>query len=306
LTSSPQAKGLSVDDDLSYAERIGGGTKGSPWRASEQQRASERYPALEAKSGMGGWSPLPGQGEPYADCGQKRYRGCLNVAEHPAGLNGRPPGMAYLEIYPRSCFRAQCPTCFNNWIRREAARAEHRLRSCKTKERPIHVVVSPPRKDWTQQVEAMRVKAYKMAKRAGFWGGCCVPHLLRKGRFSPHFHMLGYGWITRTPEVYRSTGWLVKNLRLRKSLGKTLRYELGHAAVHQQGKRHVLTWFGSLAYSRFKAPPIEEEEPHCPLCMMPLVRLLWIGELGAPEPPQEIGFEGYVDPNGWFEQGGGW
>jgi len=274
----------------------------APASASERAAASERaVSCLEAKSGYGDWS-LPGRGEPYSDCGQKRYRGCLNVAEHPAGLNGRPPGMAYLEIYPRSCFRAQCPTCYEDWINREVRRVEHRMKKIK---RSIHLIVSAPRGDWDLSYEKLRSRAYKIAKMSGLKGGCSVFHPWRDGGdLGPHFHMLGPGWIDHVREIYRETGWVVKNKGLRKNLGKTLRYELGHAGIHKE--IHTITWFGDLAYCKFKAPPLEEDLHVCPLCGQELVKLMWYGELGAPEPPQEIGFEGYVDPNGWFEQGGGW
>jgi len=256
---------------------------------------------LETKSdteGFGGWGP-PGRGEPYSDCGQRRFRGCLNLTSHPAGLKGRPPGRAYVEVYHKSCFRASCPICHGDWERREADRAVHRLRSFKTKHKPIHVIVSVPRKDWGLSLVKLRPTAYKLSQEAGFWGGCSVFHKTRRGRFGPHFHMLGYGWITKTPEIYRRTKWLVKNKGIRDSLGKTLRYELSHAAIREGF--HTVTWFGALAYCKFKAQPLEVERSLCPMCGQELVKLLWIGELGAPEPPGEIGCY-YVDPQGWSAQ----
>jgi len=240
---------------------------------------------------------LPGGGPPLSDCGQTRFRGCLNLDEHPQSLTGRPAGQAYVEIYHRSCFKASCPICHGDWERREATRAEHRLGTYKVKKKAIHLIVSPPRSDWNLSIEELREKAYKFSKKAGFWGGCSVLHLWRKGRFSPHFHMVGFGWITKMPEVYRRTGWLVWNLGIRKSVYHTLTYELGHAATNK--KYHSLTWFGSLAYCKFKAPPLEEVKPRCPLCQRELVKLLWIGETSG-DPPSKVGSY-YLDPGGWCE-----
>jgi hypothetical protein len=177
-------------------------------------------------------------------------------------------------------------------------RALHRFGSNKSKRRAIHVVVSPPSEDWALPIAALRKKAYRVSKLAGLKGGCAVFHLYRPGRFSPHFHVVGFGWIARTPEVYRRTGWIVKNVGLREDLGRTLRYELGHAAVH--ARLHTLTWYGSMAYSKLRVPPYEEPRAVCPLCSSPLIGLLWIGELGAPEPPLEPGIY-YLEPGGWTE-----
>lgn len=300
------------DDEISGAaasERGGELLDLSPETSSwawieERARAPQQYPAAERQSGTEGlhgcWT-LPGGGEAHGDCGSKRYRGCLHVDDHPAGLRGRKAGLAYVEVYKKSCHRAACPQCWPDWREREIRRALHRFGSCKSRKRVIHVVVSPPSRCWQLSIEKLRSLAYVSARSAGFKGGCAVLHLYRHERFSPHFHVLGHGWIVRTPEVYRRTGWIVKNKGLRRDLAQTLRYELGHAAVHE--RLHTLTWFGSMAYSKFRAPPYEEAGAVCPLCSSPLVSLLWTGELGAPEPPLEAGAY-YLSPEGWYELGG--
>jgi len=45
---------------------------------------------------------------------------------------------------------------------------------------------------------------------------------------SPHFHILGYGWVHHVKENYESNGWIVKNLGIRNSVRATAHYQLSH------------------------------------------------------------------------------
>jgi len=143
-----------------------------------------------------------------------------------------------------------------------------------------------------------------MLKKVGCYGGTMIFHAYRDKLiddqkiwyYSPHFHVVGYGWIAGADKTYQEHGWVIKNIGIRKSVFQTLFYQLSHCAL-QKGK-HCLTWFGDLSYhnSILKV----EDEPIlslCPECHKELVELEFTG-VGEP-PPNEI-FEGFVDVVSYF------
>jgi len=146
----------------------------------------------------------------------------------------------------------------------------------------------------------LRVKAYVVSKKSGFYGGSCIFHpfredeLTKRWYFSPHFHMIGYGWIEGTKEGYEEHGWIVKNAGLRKTVSGTAMYQLSHAGVHD--KYHTVTWFGSLSYNKLHVEPKRLEEELCPICGSKLHELWYFG---AAELPKEEG-DYWLDPEGWF------
>jgi len=177
--------------------------------------------------------------------------------------------------------------------------------------RPIHVVLSPPTDVVVKTVEdyrRLRREAYRIAKESGLFGGAMISHPYRlkcsacgsaipdylkecpkcnrikfEWFFSIHFHFVGYGWIERTKEGYSRHGWVVKNLRARKSIYATFQYLLSHAGV---SKFHTVTWFGKLSYRIMRyVPKLGSVLEFCPLCHRPLRPLIWIGgtDRGPPE-----------------------
>ena len=266
------------------------GSKTSFSRATFEPGASEG-----ASAGSGGhpravalsWV-LPGHGEAYHDCGSKGLRGCSNVAAHPGGVDGRPPRAEYVEVYRRCCMRAECPLCYEAWAAKEGERAAHRLRAFRVGRfsRPVHVLVSPPSEVWGLEYVKLRRKAYQMSRKAGLVGGCAVFHPFRLDplRVSPHFHVVGYGWIGGTAEISRATGWVVRNLGVRKTLRGTLSYLLSHAGI--RSRTHSLTWFGGLSYNKLKVSPLPREEHLCPMCGEELRPFLLAEGL---DPPDRVG-----------------
>ena len=169
--------------------------------------------------------------------------------------------------------------------------------------RPVHFVLSPPQdvKDLSiAGYRKLRDLAYRIARESGIWGGAAVfhPYRLRCSRcgstipeyqkecpkclalekewfWSPHFHVVGFGWLEGTKEGFSRHGWIVKNLGVRKSVFATFQYLLSHAGV---SRVHTTTWFGKLAYRKlpnvFVLPSIPEI---CPICGRFLHPLKWIG-----------------------------
>jgi hypothetical protein len=272
-----------------------------------------------AKSTVLGWS-LPGQGIAYGDCGDLRFRGCLNVEAHQGALDDpERNGKAFVQGYYRSCNRKECPKCYESWAALEASRSLYRLLSYSvskkmvrelyeikdpekrsmyveaafkhSKRKPIHLILSVSEEDWSLSIESLRSKAYKIAKKSGFKGGLSIFHPFREHHikkswyWSPHFHMVGYGWIRNVRSLYQGHGWVIKNAGVRKSVFATLLYQLSHAGVHKD--HHVVTWFGSLAYNKLIVDPEPEVKPCCPLCGSELVELVFVGGLDRPPPDEE-------------------
>lgn len=274
----------------------------------------------------GNWA-LPGHGQAYDECGGFGWKGCLEVWRH-AGTEHE--GEAYLKKFRRSCGRAECPICYEQWASKEAHAAMRRFDAARrlgvlSRKKLIHVVASPPLALVEQldngelDYSRMRNQAYKNAIDSGAKGGMCIFHAFRwrcricglddescrcdgpEGvwYWSPHFHMVAYGWIDGTKANFEKTGWLVRNLGVRKSLYGTIQYQLSHAGVWMKdegeggekggegilplakSKRVTITWFGSLSYNKLK---IEREDYRelCPICQSPLVLVEYVGQGDPP------------------------
>jgi len=241
-----------------------------------------------------GWE-LPGHGKSYFDCGRWRLKGCLNVEGHrQEGLLEPMVGKIFVRIFRRSCLRAECPICYEKWAGKEAGKIEHRCE-------PIHVIVSPsPRDQFQLSFNELRQKCYSVSYSSGFLGGSCIFHPFRQRKkskkwyFSPHFHLIGFGWIRGAKSGYRRHGWVVKNAGVRRTVSGTALYQLSHCGVY--GKYHSVTWFGQLSYNRLKVPPKEKEPEVCPICGQKLRTLWYLGPLDLPE--QEGDY--------WFDLTPGW
>ncbi len=251
-----------------------------------------------------GWE-LPGSGQPRVTCGDQQLRGCDNVDKHIEGF-GRPPGSVYVELYKRKCMRAVCPECYEAWASREGEAAEHRMdayqKTLKQFKKPIHVILSPPAYD-VVDYRAFRREAYTIAKMAGVNAGMVIFHPWRKSKgvvtegspyvtkaweYSPHFHILGFGWVCHTSDIHDKTGWVVKNRGVRKSTRRTISYLLTHTGISENV--HSVTWWGELSYNKLKIAKMPAERPTCPMCESHLIPLFdWSDVLGEPPPMDDVG-----------------
>jgi len=248
-------------------------------------------------------------------CGVFFMRGCLETHLHESmdppkrvaaqiGFDGKTsPFGVYYERWVHSCFRQACPKCWKKWAIRETKRAARRLRAFKLKGRnlkPIHIMVQIPYVDWMLNLQQMRVKVYIILKKLHILGGMSIyhPDRWRNGfaYFAPHFHIIGYGWLGDTRKNYYASGYVVKNLRIRKNVEGTIWYQLSHAGFHP--KHHTVTWFGCLHPSKLKIPKEDPDEHRCPFCMGKLKQILWIGDGSCPISGVE-GNVGYGDAQGW-------
>ena len=239
-----------------------------------------------------GWN-LPKSGQQYADCGDWSWKGCLNYTAH-------ADGGIKAQTFRLCCFRSSCPKCAEKWAKRSTARIMHRLTHSKKNLKFLkHVVVSPPK--WLQHkpIEELRKQARKMAKRAGIQGGLDIVHPFRQrdGQWylSPHFHYLALGWVSKTDEIFQKNGWLVKNIGIRENPVGTVSYLLSHAGIKK--RRHTVTWFGDLSYSKLKIEKLEFKVK-CPDCDGDFQRLLCFKDGLVVEPPP-IPFEFSDNHDGW-------
>jgi len=246
---------------------------------------------------------LPGHGTSYHDCGKLLIFGCLNVEEHvQEGLFENMSGKVFVQMRKRTCLRAECPICYEKWAGKEAGKIEHRLAAWSGRRKVIHVVASP-KKHRRVPFERLRAQCYRVLRKSGVLGGSVIFHPFRQRKrtkewyLSPHFHVLGYGWIVKTKEGYKEHGWVVKNVGTRKTVSGTALYQLSHSGIHK--KYHSVTWFGHLSYNKLKvAPRPKPEKERCPMCNQELRRLYYFG---SEELPSEEGSY-WMDPEGFVEK----
>lgn len=238
-------------------------------------------------------------------------------------LDLTPEGHIEVEWHRRNCRRPGCPTCYEKWAGLEATKIDFRLKYIQKsleknsghnrKYEIIHVIVSPPDKAWlNSDPEQLKKEAIKIAKNRRLIGGITIFHPWRrvcarcgchpvetsqhycpdcgyeffKWYVSPHYHVLGFGWIQNTKEGYYKDGWLVKkvsNGNQERDVFKTAMYLLSHCGISQTHKR-VATGFGvcsSAGKNAVIVPPPPKEKHICQHlgCQKELVAARFIGTL---------------------------
>jgi len=144
-----------------------------------------------------------------------------------------------------------------------------------------------------------------MVKRAGIVGGVSMFHAYRlknDGKtwfYSPHFHMIGYGWVINTKKISSNDGWVIKNKGVRKNsteVYSTVAYQLSHTAIAKGV--HSVNWFGELSYRskyalELKREKQESDADKCPYCSQYLV---WVIVGGTDRPPPDEEWCGLFEP----------
>ena len=109
---------------------------------------------------------------------------------------------------------------------------------------------------------------------------------MKEWYYSPHFHVLGFGWITGVAENYSKNGYFVKNLGTRDSTFSTFYYQLSHAGIKK--RNHSLVWFGELSYSNLEVKELDPDGMKCPICEEKLHELVLIGDISHKPPDTDI------------------
>lgn len=247
-----------------------------------------------------------GTGEAKSYCGEFFIEGCDNTSAH-------PKGMLYGQNRKLGCKGKSCPICWERWLTKETSRITERIEKYRLlaqrrgwrNTKPIHVIVSPPK--WKQNLPFTELKKEmrKMAKRAGVFGGCVMFHasrLTKDGKiwyYSPHFHIIGYGWVKDTKKISSDEGWVIKNKGVRDSSGSvhnTVGYLLSHTSI-ADGVSSVV-WFGDLGYrakysSELKPDIIDCHNDTCPFCNQYLLKFELVS---MDRPPPDKEWSGLLEP----------
>jgi len=244
-----------------------------------------------------GWK-LPATEDAHEWCGHWSTMGCLNVKAHE---NTEAHGKVFVKTFQRSCYRAVCEVCYKKWMARESNKSTRRIEKYEQKsgKHAKHIIVSVPKWEYGKSKKELAKESYKILKDIGCIGGTIIFHPFRKKDrtwfYSPHFHVLGFGWIECVVENYQRNGWIVKNKGFRDSTFATIYYQLSHAGIKKQN--HTLVWFGSLSYSKLKVEKEDSERNICPYCHLKLRQVVPYG-LFAIKPP-DVEIELLVDLEGW-------
>ena len=241
---------------------------------------------------------LPGTQLAHDWCGEWKTKGCMNLEKH---KGTRHEGEIFIKRYPRFCYRGDCDKCHKKWMSRESNKATNRITEFQKDygKKVRHIVVSPAKEDQDLPIKKMRKKVYSILKQCGVVGGVVIVHPFKlknkQWYYSPHFHVLAFGFVSFRPDLRRADKWYVKDIGVRNSVFGTMLYLLSHAGV--KPKNHSTIWFGNLSYSKLKLE-IEHKADTCPCCESELEPLKYMYVTGKPPPPDEY-LEMFVDPRGW-------
>jgi len=246
---------------------------------------------------------FPSTVKPHCDCGIWETKGCVNHTKHKELGYG---DNIWIVQYQRSCYRAVCQTCYLKWMTRQANKATRRIEQFqkKTKWPPIHIFLSAPLSDYNLPEKDLRKKVNSILKEISFIGGAEIFHPFRLDRttktkwyYSPHFHIVGFGYIAgRAAEIKRKYGWILGYRGERESVFQTFCYLLSHCGIKKGF--HSVTWFGNLSYGKLKIQKEPKLHNQCPYCLEKLV-LIYHEDVEPPVPPWQY-FEGSVHFDGWY------
>lgn len=236
---------------------------------------------------------LPGQGEQTNDkCGEWTHP--LSCPNH--GQMTLDGSIHDRYIATHSCHNSNCPVCYESWASRQAADASDKLIQAMGLYRGEgfvlgkikHVVFSPPQelaKELHRTMggaKTLRTMAKAKIRQAGMRGGTVIYHPFRQNdpredNFrqdlkpyvwyeSPHFHVIGVGWLKKANEFYESTGWIYKNIGRRETIKGTIKYTLTHCGIVTG--MQAITYFGLFSNGKIVVDSIQKvtEPIKCQAC----------------------------------------
>lgn len=214
-----------------------------------------------------------------------------------------------------SCGRSSCEICWPTWANRAAERIADLLQGYSeasgTLYPPWHITISPDDAGlYSESSDTMRQltkKARKMVEVLGVKGCVVIIHGYRIKKekmrevndgatsagvnryrwcfdqdrprdylyFSPHFHLLGWGYLMQSDDFHEQTGWIYKKHKTRplSDMEKTAYYLLSHAWLFGTGTNAYRYW-GALSPTRLG---VKRENSYqiekCTICGRPLHRL---------------------------------
>lgn len=206
----------------------------------------------------------------------------------------------YCKGIPRHCNKPTCPECAPYHIEKDTPAQALKIVS-KSKDlrhtmgwmygKLQHVTVSVPERYYYKALtndgfNDLKRQAMKYAQKCGIIGGLIVFHPFRQdgvndddllpedytptpenslnkhnARFSPHFHIVGFGFVSGSEQLYDSTGWIVRSLRTGQksitnlaevtSIIRYLKSHIGFVADESpfkpERRYQSIVWFGACA-----------------------------------------------------------
>jgi len=228
-------------------------------------------------------------------CGTWGTKGCLNSEKHPNGKD-------FVKNYLKSCYSPVCTVCKNPWLYREAKAATKRIEryAKQSGKHTKHLVWSPApyNRIIYKPLSVLRKACYAAMKEVHFDGAAVIFHAYRdrvvngykEWYYSPHFHLVGFGWVEGTKEYHAKNNTVIVNLGERESVFATFVYQLSHCAIKKG--RHSLTWIGSLSYRKLIMPKEVDQDDKCPHCNSLLVVVVL---KSGHDPPSDERFACLVD-----------
>lgn len=246
---------------------------------------------------------LPGQKEQTNDkCGKWVHPlKCPNTSQ--TTLEG---GIKHDQfVAQHSCHKPDCPICYESWASRQASNTADRLiqavklyrkagykietpNGSRIIGRIDHVVYSPPQ-DLAKQLirtpggaRTLRSMAIDKIRSSGMVAGAIIFHPFRQNdpdepNFnpeipvyewyeSPHFHVVGCGYLRKSNEFYDITGWAYKKMERRETIKGTIKYTLTHCGIADGFQ--ALTYFGLFSNNKIVVESIEKitEPIKCRAC----------------------------------------
>jgi hypothetical protein len=199
-------------------------------------------------------------------------------------------------VATHSCHNPNCPVCYESWASRQAGNSSDRIvqaiglykHAGYKIGRVNHIVFSPPQEMAIDMIgtkegaKKLRSMAVWHSIKAGVRGGCIIPHPFRQNDprednyredlkpyvwyLSPHFHVIGVGWLKKSNEFYSETGWIYKNIGRRDTIKGTIKYTLTHCGIVQG--MQALTYFGLFSNNKIVIDKIDKvtEAIKCKAC----------------------------------------
>ena len=102
--------------------------------------------------------------------------------------------------------------------------------------------------------------------------------------WSPHFHIIGWGFLEASDKFEKRTGWIYKKKQPRpwKDVAPTISYLLSHAWLWLSPSRNLYRYLGGLSSTKLLVEVRTAwEEEACPVCGRP-VRRIPLDDLGRP------------------------
>ncbi len=245
---------------------------------------------------------ITGGGEEYPKCGTPKFLKCCEDPDHPK------------HIIPCNCGRPGCPVCWPLWAGRGADRVASMLEAyqdlIRSPYRPSHVSLSPDPNEYPNESEdamqALLEASRKVSRALGVTAAAVIPHGYRIRRehkreasdgasrlhinryewcmqqqnpreylyWSPHIHILGWGYLQDADAFHKRTGWIYKKHRNVDHIQKAVFYLLSHAWVPARVQQHVIRYWGGLAPTKLGCEKsVTWVEEICPVCKCPMHRI---------------------------------